>query len=340
MPITCCGIDEAGYGPMLGPLCIAAAAFRVTGPGSGPVTGSGQGPGSGPAGPDHAHDRPPPDLWRLLERAVCRAPRDHADRIAIADSKRLKRPNTLKRAHPLEHLERGVLACLQAQPDTDAELLHTLGARLPDAPCYRAEPTPLPLARDAAAARIDASRLAAAMHRAGVELVGLRCVIVGERTFNETVRSAGTKARATALGIVPLARWAARRASAAGDRLELICDQQSGRTDDTPLLAECFPHAEISRTRADAAGRRYHAGDAIGVRILPEAEDHHLPVALASMTAKLVRELAMRRFNAYWSARLPALKPTAGYVADARRWLRDVEPVLDPAQRDALVRIA
>jgi hypothetical protein len=41
------------------------------------------------------------------------------------------------------------------------------------------------------------------------------------------------------------------------------------------------------------------------------------------MTAKYVRELAMHAFNAFWSTRLPALRPTAGYPLDARRWRRD-----------------
>ena len=321
MPTITCGIDEAGYGPMLGPLCIAAAAFRI--------------PGNTQTAP-----RPHADLWSMLDRAVCRAPRDPQGRIPIADSKRLKRPNSVKRGHPLEHLERGVLACMPELPPTDDALLDALGARLPGTPHYRAEPAPLPLGRDAASLRIDAARLAAAMHRAGVEPVGIRCVVIDERTFNDAVRAAGTKARTTALGIIPLARWAARHAEAAGDRLDLVCDQQSGRTDDTPLLAECFPGARIDRTSNADGARTYAVGTDHTARVMPEAEDHHLPVALASMTAKLVRELAMIRFNAYWSSRLPELKPTAGYVADARRWLRDAAPVLTPEDTNALVRIA
>lgn len=44
------------------------------------------------------------------------------------------------------------------------------------------------------------------------------------------------------------------------------------------------------------------------------------PVAVASMTAKYVRELAMRAFNAHWSGLDPALAATAGYPVDAARW--------------------
>lgn len=66
----------------------------------------------------------------------------------------------------------------------------------------------------------------------------------------------------------------------------------------------------------------------------------HLPVALASMIAKYVRELAMHRFNRYWSKRMPELKPTAGYTLDARRWLADAAQVITKEERAVMVRRA
>ena len=41
--------------------------------------------------------------------------------------------------------------------------------------------------------------------------------------------------------------------------------------------------------------------------------EEFLPTALASMTAKYLRELAMRAFNEFWCASVPGLRPTAGY---------------------------
>ena len=46
------------------------------------------------------------------------------------------------------------------------------------------------------------------------------------------------------------------------------------------------------------------------------------------MTAKLVRELHMARLNRFFRARMPELKPTAGYVQDGRRFVQEVDPVL------------
>ena len=48
--------------------------------------------------------------------------------------------------------------------------------------------------------------------------------------------------------------------------------------------------------------------------------EEFLPTALASMTAKYLRELSMRAFNEFWCARVPGLRPTAGYPGDAPRF--------------------
>ena len=52
-----------------------------------------------------------------------------------------------------------------------------------------------------------------------------------------------------------------------------------------------------------------------------------LPVALASMTSKYLREAAMRPFNEFWCARVPGLKPTAGYPVDSRRFKQQIAAV-------------
>ena len=56
------------------------------------------------------------------------------------------------------------------------------------------------------------------------------------------------------------------------------------------------------------------------------AESAHLPIALASMAAKTVRELCMERLNRFFTRQVPGLAPTAGYVQDGRRWLADLAP--------------
>jgi hypothetical protein len=69
-----------------------------------------------------------------------------------------------------------------------------------------------------------------------------------------------------------------------------------------------------------------HLGREIEFRFQPKGE-RHLPTALASMTAKYLRELAMRPFNAFWQRHMPALRATAGYPTDAQRFYDDIRPV-------------
>ncbi len=48
-------------------------------------------------------------------------------------------------------------------------------------------------------------------------------------------------------------------------------------------------------------------------------------IALASYGAKCCRELHMGAFNRWWQERIPDLHPTAGYPADAPRFLSEIE---------------
>ena len=72
----------------------------------------------------------------------------------------------------------------------------------------------------------------------------------------------------------------------------------------------------------------YCVGENLVISFEVEAEERHLPVALASMGAKYVRELSMRRLNAFFAQRMEGLHPTAGYVEDGRRYLAEVKPIL------------
>jgi hypothetical protein len=179
----------------------------------------------------------------------------------------------------------------------------------------------------------------AAMEEAGVELVELRCLVIPEAVFNETVRSVGSKAAATVLAVGEhLRRITAIRHDGP---VRIVCDRLGGRALYRDTLAAELTGADVSVVEESDRVSRYEVGGpGCAVQFEVEAESSHMPVALASMAAKLVRELAMARFNRYWCGRCPELKPTAGYSQDARRWLGDAAPLLTDDDRAALVRIA
>ena len=321
MTLIYAGIDEAGYGPMLGPLCVGMAVFRVR---------------------DWSPGDPAPDLWARLAPAVVRTPKEAArGGVAVGDSKKLKLANSSVTRHPLTHLERGVLAVLAARDGdpamTDQDLFQRLHADLGAGPWYTGEPIRLPCAGSADLLRIDAARLRTVMQHAGIELLDLRVLAVEEPQFNRMLAEHRSKAAVVGAGLISHLQAAASHAQD-GSCLRVVADRQSGRTHYGSLLGQVF--GTVTPEEESARASRYKVDGRHGVILHSEAEDAHLPVALASMAAKLVRELAMARFNRYWSARVPELKPTAGYVQDARRWLHDVRGVITPAERERLVRLA
>ena len=54
---------------------------------------------------------------------------------------------------------------------------------------------------------------------------------------------------------------------------------------------------------------------------MAKGETHHLPIALASIMSKYIRELFMLFFNRYWANQVTDLRPTAGYYQDGKRFL-------------------
>lgn len=325
MSLIYAGIDEAGYGPMLGPLCVGLAVFRVR---------------------DWSPGRPAPDLWRMLSPAVVRTPKEASKGgVPVGDSKRLKLSNQSATRHPLTHLERGIMAFLHARhpdlcgPAHDADLFSTLGVNLGDSPWYSGDQAPLPCTTTLDRLRIDAAQLHARMARAGVQLLDLRVLTVDEPAFNRVIAERRSKA-----AILENALEHHLRAVLAmlppECPLRMVADRHGGRTHYGDVLGRVFGTVEPQEESARAS--RYRLDHRHAIIMQPEAEDAHLPVALASMAAKFVRELAMARFNRYWSSRVPGvqLKPTAGYVRDARRWLGDMRAVLSAGEREAMVRKA
>jgi hypothetical protein len=317
------GIDEAGYGPMFGPLCVAMVLLEVS-------------------DADPADGAPP--LWDTLDAVVGHSLKEARGRIVVDDSKRLKGARGA-RGHPLRHLERGVLGFLGAGatdddsaavdlPETDRGLFERLGAGVPPRRWYDAD-VALPVGVDTGSLRIDAARLRRGLTEAGVRVRAMRVEIVDAAELNAGVDRSGSKAAVNMEAALRLVD-AARRA-VPGEHPRVILDRHGGRTRYRSELARAWPGSRVDVVVEHPDLSRYRVADDLGemtVSFAKEADGQHLPVALASMTAKYVRELLMIRLNRWFTGHQPDLRPTAGYVQDGRRYLAEIEPLIGSLDLD------
>ena len=374
------GTDEAGYGPNLGPLVVAATAWRV--------------------------EATPANAAVFLETAVAAAQRDtealwpekirqRGNRRASgrtmplwADSKHIYRAGAGFCA-----LEQGVLVALSLVNDPDADTfahaghgghaghagpvirspvnqtntvprqwpsleaaLGQIGPEIADSPTsgvasesgrdpsttqWALLPTLcLPHQADADACCARAAGMRMILDALGVSLVAVACRAIYPAEFNALLCQGLNKS--DILSRTTLALAASLRTKANAEPALIWCDRHGGRKHYSALVAQHFG-GTLVQTLAETPARSAYRVPAQAKADLNQAQaanldiefnvggESQVPVAVASMTAKYIRELAMHAFNAFWSSRSPGLNPTAGYPADALRWRCDARDAIAEA---------
>ena len=293
------GLDEAGYGPLLGPLCTGMAAFRV----------------DAAAGAADAE-------------AAVRLALDRGPGVRVDDSKRLHRP-----ALGPGPLEREVLAVIAARdgrvPRDGAALLAALGAdALPvDHPWYAGfRARALPLAADAGEALSRGRALAAALRAEGVSIAALEARALPEGRYNEAVARTGSKAAVLFGEAAGHLERAALAADAAHAPCEAVVDRHGARSRYGPLLQGRFPGRLVRIEREVRGASSYLLGTEAApfrVRFEEKADGASLATGLASMAAKYLREALVGSLNEFVLREAPGVRPTAGYWTDGHRFLRE-----------------
>ncbi len=308
------GIDEAGYGPNLGPLVMTAVVAEAT---------DGVFRADGPARPI--------DLWGDLVPTVDRAGGDPG-RLWVDDSKAI-----LRGGKGRDRLESACLAALHAagkgKPGSLADLLEALNVGAPDeaelSPWFdaggRTGIWPWVVPREAVEAIL--ARRALEPAGGGWRLSAIESVVVGPARFNVGLDASGSKAE---VHFAAFARLLRRGWDRAGDGTMTFVtgDKHGGRHYYLEPLSRAFADAWIDRGPERPESSRYTIRDGtrrLELTLIPKADRSDGLVALASIVSKAVRELWMDGFNAYWCARVPGLRPTAGYPVDARRFRRAIE---------------
>jgi hypothetical protein len=152
-------------------------------------------------------------------------------------------------------------------------------------------------------------------------------VVVGPAGFNAGLEASGSKADVHFAAFARLLRRAWERAEDGAPTL-VTGDKHGGRHYYLEPLSRAFADAWIDRgsERPESSQYTLRAGARrLELTLIPRADRADGLVALASIVSKAIRELWMDGFNAYWRARVPGLRPTAGYPVDAWRFRRAIE---------------
>ena len=306
------GIDEAGFGPLLGPLVVSSSTFSV---------------------PEKLLAA---DLWQILHRSVGNRRKHLAGRLLIADSKKAFNKST-----GIKHLERTILSilkCLNRQPSTLTELIKELCPecleRLNSYPWYSGADSHY-LSIDTADAAIASSVLTDEMSLNDIRLLDIRSYCLDVAYYNKLMEAVKNKANVLFTATSALIKRAFDNFT--GDDLQVMVDRQGGRVHYRKNLQRMFEGLELKILRESPALSSYELrcpGRRMRVHFTISADDRFLPVSLASMASKYLRELLICNINRYFVGFNKDLKPTAGYWKDGLRFIEDIKTTLPVVQFD------
>lgn len=297
------GMDEAGYGPNLGPLVIASSVWEA------------------PAEMQESQ------LESLFQECFRPSPwTAGCEHVPLGDSKKLYQPGK-----GLASLESGLLSMIHYEGfchDDFASFLKT-HASFPERssmPWYQQlDELALPTAADPAEILRLAEIGATTLTEQGVRLLATRASVISESYFNSEVDRLGSKGQLLSqqtLGEV------AKLLDAHPGNAEIFCDRQGGRKNYMPILLDALPDEWFVETSSGAQRCSYRNQAPRSIEVhFSVGGDQFPPTALASMLAKYLRERLMQPFNEFWRKQLPDLKPTAGYPEDAKRFRALIEPI-------------
>jgi len=284
------GLDEAGYGPKLGPMTVAVSAFTAE----------------------------KPNERELVQQALLDSP------VPVRDSKLLFSPQT-----GLKKLELSALGLLAAAgidtPVSAGSLITKLSAahaeNIKTIPWYESLwQTSLPLACDSGHVSETQAKCRAHFNSAGITHINFHAAVMTEKHLNGIWQREPNKARASLAAFRELTQLLIDHGK---NSVHLTIDQQGGRTNYVPWLCECFP-GELPKITPGAQPVYNSCGGNLCMEVMPKADSIHPEVATASIIAKYLRELMMHAFSTYWNNL--GVEPADGYGGSWRGFMERARP--------------
>ncbi|NQU50840.1 MAG: hypothetical protein HQ519_19480 [Planctomycetes bacterium] len=296
------GVDEAGYGPFVGPFSVGYSLFRV------PALEI--------------------DFWQELSNSVTRKPIRNDRRLRVDDSKKVH-----SGPHGRTRLERSVAAFRELIQPHQSDF-QSWAKCSPAGPSIWFDRSPwlkdlnVPFCPSVSAERVqlDVLTLQRSLHASGLSLddFGARIVPAGE--WNQWIQKTQNKGETLFQLSMEVVRHLLSRTGHSPLRIEL--DRHGGRLHYAPKLQTALQPQKIVRHGETLGGSTYtlqYPNREVQIRFSEKADATFLPVSLASLAAKQSRERSMDLFNDWWAHAVPELVGTKGYGVDGKRWLAEVE---------------
>ncbi len=338
------GLDEAGYGPNIGPLTVACSVWRLDSNRFDQFLSKEQ----------FKTYRSLPlataieSLCQIFQPFFQPKPIDRTcSFIPLGDSKKIYlRDNTF------ESLAIGLQFWYATLPKTFHHLDDLIAAIAPSSHStlssidwYRSTNSDPPSALIESSIPIPAAHVSneatqsalSLIERLGLTFLGIHARIIDEKSFNEGTARMGNKAHLLSHTTLNLASdvlaWLHDKKMATvmteDEPIFIYCDKHGGRNRYQAPLTSVMPEIWFdivteSENRSDY--RAIYGKHPMNWTFMAKG-DSLFASAVASMMAKWLREMLMHRLNAFWKQHLPNLAPTAGYPVDAKRFANLIRPV-------------
>ena len=301
--------DEAGYGPKLGPLVIAATSWQL---------------------PEVSMD----ELDGLFQ--PLRQPTDIGNSVVtIDDSKSVFQPGA---DNALAALHAAVSACAHWSDAGQHDVAGLIAAAARhDMTSINNTPWLQNLDGINLLEETETSNALKQWSAARIRCERMLARVITAKVFNEACTSGMNKADLLSESTIGLVR---ELVPVAGDTPTVVfCDRHGGRRYYAGVLQHVFGDGQVQVVGESKSQSVYKIfNDRYDIRIhFTVKGDTFTPVAMSSMFAKYIRERMMDSLNEYFCQRHcgdEPLKPTAGYPTDANRFLKQIEPIIEREQMD------
>ncbi len=306
------GIDEAGLGPILGPLVVSAAGFSI---------------------PSTTNQS---DIWQLLSESISSNKKHLAGRLLICDSKKAYTPST-----GIAFLEKTVLSCLGCIGKTPTSATELIDVLCPDCKNRLAR---YPWHKDLSQYRIkfnhddiaiSAGAFGKNLEKSRMTLMALKSFCFDVAFYNDMIDKVNNKSTVLFMAVCSLIDQIIKGTQ--HRNYHFVIDRQGGRTKYTRQLRTMFPDMELKVIDENGSISSYQLSTSyktVKIDFTVKADATFLPACLASMVSKYLREQLMNCINSYFVAKCRQLKPTAGYWTDGKRFINDLKEIAPQIQYD------